>query len=95
VIPRPSADYFVVGRRQKEENNNYVFDKKEVNIFFTVFFSSAINSRFITSAGGGVGARVIKWMFLAREQKIRWKNVFLFLSDMKFCFMKQLFPRPR
>jgi hypothetical protein len=33
--------------------------------------------------------------FLAREEKIRWKNVFLFLSDMNFCFMKQLFPRPR
>jgi hypothetical protein len=27
--------------------------------------------------------------FLAREKK-RWKNVFLFLSDMKFCFMKRL-----
>jgi hypothetical protein len=47
--------------------NNYVFDKKKVKVFFTGFFSSAKNSR----ADGGVGARVIKQLFLAREQKIR------------------------
>jgi hypothetical protein len=62
--------------------------------FFHCFFSSAKNSRFITSVGGG-GAQVIKMVFLAREQKIRWKNVFLFLSDMKFCFIKRLSPRLR
>jgi hypothetical protein len=30
-------------------------------------------------------------LFLAREQKIRLKNVFIFLSDMNFCFMKTTF----
>jgi hypothetical protein len=55
---------------------NYLFDKKKVIVFFTGFFSNAKNSRFITSAGGGVGAPVIKQMFLAREQKIRWKKDF-------------------
>jgi hypothetical protein len=73
-----------------------LFDKKKVKLFFTGFFcaKSAKNSRFITSAGGGVGAQVIKRMFLAQEKK-RWKKVFLFLSDMKFCFMKRLFQRLR
>jgi hypothetical protein len=33
-----------------------LFDKKNTN-FFSPFFFSAKNSRFITSAGGGVGAR--------------------------------------
>jgi hypothetical protein len=86
---------FSVSVRTRDMGNNYLFDKKKVKLFFTGFFSSAKNSRFITSAGEGVGARVIKRMFLTREQKIRWKKVFLFLSDMKFCFMKRLLPRPR
>jgi hypothetical protein len=51
-------------------NINYLFDIKKVKLFFTGLF---------LSAGGGVGARVKKRLFLAREQKIRWKNVFLFL----------------
>jgi hypothetical protein len=34
-----------------------LFDKKKVKLFFTGFFYSAKNSRFITIAGGGVGAR--------------------------------------
>jgi hypothetical protein len=60
--------------------NNYLFDEKKEN-FFSPFFSSS--------------ARVIKRMFLTREQKKKLKTVFLFLSDMKSCFMKRLFPRPR
>jgi hypothetical protein len=57
---------------------------------------SAKNSRFFTSAGRGVGAQVMKRMFLAKEQKKKWKNVVLFLSDMKFSFiLRRIFPRPQ
>jgi hypothetical protein len=38
---------------EKVRLNNYLFDKKKVKLFFTGFFSSAKNSRFITSSGGG------------------------------------------
>jgi hypothetical protein len=50
--------------------NDYLFDKKKEN-FFSPFFSSAKNSRFITiyECGWGVGARVIKRMFFAQEKK--------------------------
>jgi hypothetical protein len=41
---------------RKKGENNYLFEKKKVKLFFTVFFSSANNSRFITSVRGGVGA---------------------------------------
>jgi hypothetical protein len=34
-----------------------MFDKKKYN-FFSPFFSTAKNSRIITSAGGGVSARI-------------------------------------
>jgi hypothetical protein len=60
-------------------NNNYFFDKKKVKLFFTVFFRAPTPPP----------ALVIKRLFLAKEQKIRWEKVFLFLSDMKFCFMKR------
>jgi hypothetical protein len=68
-----------------------LFDKKKVKLFFTGFFSSAKNSRFITNAGGGVGARVIKRMFLARAPKIRWKNVFLFFIGHEVLFYETTF----
>jgi hypothetical protein len=59
-----------------------LFDKKKGKLFFTVFFSSAKKSCFITSVpgGGGVGARVIKQLFLARKQKNRGKKFFLFIE---------------
>jgi hypothetical protein len=57
---------------------NYLFDKKKVKLFFTGFFSSDKNSRFITSAGGGVGARVIKRMFLTGEKKWLKKSFFFY-----------------
>jgi hypothetical protein len=37
----------------KSSNNNYLFDRKKEKKNFAGFFSSAKNSRFITSAGGG------------------------------------------
>jgi diacylglycerol kinase family enzyme len=49
---------------------------RKVNLFFPGVFSSAKNSRFITSAGGGVGARVIKRLFKAREKKSGKKSFF-------------------
>jgi hypothetical protein len=68
--------FFVSGQRAGK--NNYFFDKKKVKLFFTVFFL-VLKSRFITSAGGGVGARVIKRLFLAREQN------YLFEQSRKYC----------
>jgi hypothetical protein len=57
-------------------NNNYLFDKKKVKLFFTGFFSSAKKSCFITSAPGGRG-----W---GAGEKNPVEN------DMKFCFLNDL-----
>jgi hypothetical protein len=51
VIPRPSADYFVVGRRQKVDlkKNNYWFDKKKYFFFTRIYFLSGSNKWIIMS----------------------------------------------
>jgi hypothetical protein len=70
VLPASYAEFY---KTSLLPINNYLFNKKKVKLFFTVYFSCAKNIRFITRAP---------------------KKVFLLLSDMKFCFMKQLLPRP-
>jgi hypothetical protein len=74
---RDEPSFFALGKNTVK--NNYLFDKKKATFFFTGFFRVPKNSRFITNAGGGAGARVIKRMFLAREKK-RWKKVFFFIG---------------
>jgi hypothetical protein len=62
-----------------------LFDKKKVKLFFSGFFSSAKNSRFIKSAGGGAGARVIKRMFVAQEKtKVEKSLSFFFGHEILF-----------
>jgi hypothetical protein len=53
-------------------------DQKRNTFFHLIFCSCAKNSRFITSAGGGVGARVIKRMFLALEKTPVKESVFFY-----------------
>jgi hypothetical protein len=68
--------------QSKLARNNYLFDKKKGNFFFTVFF------RVLKRA---VFSRVPR-VFLTRGQKNSEKS-FFFLSNMQFCFMKRLFIR--
>jgi hypothetical protein len=66
-------------------NNNYLFNKK--NGFFLLFFSfSAKISHLFTIADGGVGAQVIKRMFLAPEQRIQSKTVVLYFIGHQVFF---------
>jgi hypothetical protein len=51
-------------------------DQKRNTFFHLIFCSCAKNSRFI--AGGGVGARVIKRMFLALEKTPVKESVFFY-----------------
>jgi hypothetical protein len=67
---------------------NYLFVKNKVAFSSRIFFRVTKNGRFLTSAGGGVGAQVRKRPFLARLKKISGKK--WFVTNMKFCFLKRL-----
>jgi hypothetical protein len=50
-------------------NNDYLFNKKKKNFFTRTLFSEWIIEMRVTSAGGGMGGRVMRHLFDSRENK--------------------------
>jgi hypothetical protein len=71
-----------------------MFDRKKVKLFFTFLFRVVKTAPPRAGASTPPPALVIKRLFMARKKKQEKKQK-IKLSDMKFCFMKRLFPRPR